>query len=110
MSSAQIIELTEYQPASFPADSIPEEIGRALWENYRQQIEVQEPSFKTNHHWRLTAQGWVGHIPLTPNFGFVLKPKIALANLFRMWEYAYRLNSFRLLEGLVNCQSLAEFY
>ncbi|MBI1882033.1 MAG: restriction endonuclease [Chloroflexi bacterium] len=40
----------------------------------------------------------------------MLKPKVALANLFRMWEYAYRLNSFRLLEGLVNCQSLAECY
>lgn len=110
MSSTQIIELTEYEPAIFPADAIPEEVGQALWENYRRQIEIQEPSFKTKYHWRLTAQGWVGHIPLSPDFGFVLKPKIELANLFRMWEYAYRLNSFHLLEGLINCQSLAEFY
>lgn len=106
----QIIELTEYQPAHFPAEAIPLTIGQALWESYRQQVEVQEPSFKTGGQWRLTAQGWVGHIPLTPEFRFVLKPKIELSNLFRMWEYAYRLNSFRLLDGLVASQSLPEFY
>lgn len=106
----QIIELTEYQPAHFPAAAIPLTVGQALWESYRQQVEVQEPSFKTGGQWRLTAQGWVGHIPLTPEFRFVLKPKIELSNLFRMWEYAYRLNSFRLLDGLVASQSLPEFY
>ncbi|GIK38544.1 MAG: hypothetical protein BroJett011_23770 [Chloroflexota bacterium] len=106
----QIIELTEYQPAHFPAAAIPLSVGQALWESYRQQVEVQEPSFKTGGQWRLTAQGWVGHIPLTPEFRFVLKPKIELSNLFRMWEYAYRLNSFRLLDGLVASQSLPEFY
>lgn len=104
------IELTEYQPATFPAEAISPEIGQALWEKYGQQVEVQEPSFKTGGRWRLTAQGWVGHIPLTPTFHVALKPKIELSNLFRMWEYAYRLNSFRLLEGLVACQSLPEFY
>jgi len=110
MGSSQTIELTEYQPATFPAEAISPVIGQALWENYGQQIEVQEPSFKTDGQWRLTAQGWVGHIPLTPTFHVALKPKIELSNLFRMWEYAYRLNSFRLLEGLIACQSLPEFY
>ncbi len=110
MASLQTIELTEYQPASFPAEAISPEIGQALWEKYGQQVEVQEPSFKTGGRWRLTAQGWVGHIPLTPTFHLALKPKIELSNLFRMWEYAYRLNSFKLLEGLIACQSLPEFY
>lgn len=110
MPSPQIIELTEYQPVNFPAEAIPSAVGQALWEKYRQQVEVQEPSFKTNGQWRLTSQGWAGHIPLTPAFRFVLKPKIELSNLFRMWEYAYRLNSFHLFDGLVDCQSLPEFY
>lgn len=106
----QTIELTEYQPAHFAAGDIPPALGQALWEHYRQQVEVQEPSFRTGGRWRLTALGWAGHIRLSPDFNLVLKPKIELSNLFGMWEYAYRLNSFRLLEGITQCRSLAEFY
>ncbi len=104
------IELTEYQAADFPAAAIPEELGRILWEKYRQQIQVEAPSFMTNHHWRLTAQGWVGHIPLSPEVRLLLKPKVELSNLFRMWEYAYRLNNFNLPPYLVESDSLPEFY
>jgi 5-methylcytosine-specific restriction enzyme subunit McrC len=110
MPTPQLIELTEYQPAYFPAEAIPPAVGQALWEGYHSQIEVQEPSFKTKQQWRLTAQGWVGHIPLSPEFRVILKPKIELGNLFRMWEYAYQLNSFHLFDGLIECQSLPEFY
>lgn len=110
MSSPQIIELTEYQPAYFSAAALPPAAGQALWEHYHRQVEVQEPSFRTNQQWVLTPQGWVGHIPLLPELHFALTPKVELGNLFRMWEYAYRLKSFYLLQGLVNCQSLVEFY
>ena len=104
------INLREYERTDFPADRIPPPIGEQLWRQYASQIEVETPSFKTSNQWRLTAQGWVGYIPLTADFAVMLHPKVPLANLFRMWEYAYRLDSFRFLTGLYDSQTLAEFY
>jgi 5-methylcytosine-specific restriction enzyme subunit McrC len=52
----------------------------------------------------------VGYIPLTGEVAFLLRPKVALGNLFRMLEYAYHLDSFTFLEGLVASDSLAAFY
>lgn len=84
-----------------------------LWREYDakgNRIRVEFPSPRTDKQWRLTAQGWVGRVPLTPDFSLTIQPKVDLANLFRMWEYAYDLRSFHLLEGLIDAQSLLEFY
>lgn len=106
----RLIELTEYTPRLFARKEISAAEGELLWRNYSRQITVEAPSFKTDQQWRLTAQGWVGHIPLTPELHLALQPKVELANLFRMLEYAYDLKSFHFLDGLVDCQALAEFY
>ena len=113
MTTAQtktILPLTEYVPALFRREDIPDTPGETLWRNYSSQVAVDFPSPKTEGQWQLTSQGWVGYIPLTPELGLALQPKVELDNLFRMLEYAYRLKSFRFLEGLVECQSLQEFY
>ena len=89
---------------------IPYEVGESLWRDYGEQVGVDFPSPKTDGQWRLTSRGWVGYIPLTPQLGFSLQPKVSLGNLFRMLEYAYRLQSFRFLDDLMGCQSLEEFY
>lgn len=109
-ASPRIIELVEYSPVLLARSEIPDAVGEALWHNYETQVAVDFPSPKTGNRWRLTARGWVGHIPLTPDFHFALRPKVQLGNLLRMLEYAYDLKSFRFLEGLFDCQSLEEFY
>lgn len=110
MPAKSILPLTEYVRAQFPREAIPDALGEALWRNYSSQVTVDFPSPKTKGNWQLTSQGWVGYIPLTPDLGLALRPKVELENLFRMLEYAYRLRSFRFLDGLVECQSLEEFY
>ena len=57
----------------------------------------------------LTPQGWVGYIVLTDDLHLRLKPKVPIANLFRMLEYAYKLK-IHLADGLADCASLEEFY
>lgn len=109
MSNPQVIELTEYQPTYLNRNALPLELGELLWRNYHQQVAVEFPSPKTGNRWQLASQGWVGHIPLSPDVHLSLQPKVALGNLFRMLEYAYNLD-FKLLPGLVDSQSLAEFY
>ncbi len=109
MTAPTIITLTEYKTKSLSQADFSEAAARILWERYRSQVTVEPPSFKNNNRWQLTAQGWVGQIPLTPALTLSLQPKVPLGNLFRMLEYAYDLD-IRFLGGLVDCPSLAEFY
>lgn len=104
-----MIALTEYEQVSLPADALPAALGRRLWEHYSPQVVVEPPSFQTAGQWRLTAQGWVGTIPLAADWGLVLQPKVPLGNLWRMLAYAYELSSFRFLDGLVECETWPEF-
>jgi 5-methylcytosine-specific restriction enzyme subunit McrC len=110
MSAVQLIELTEYVPRKFEREEIEYAIAETLWRKYNNQVAVDFPSPKTSGKWKLTSQGWVGHIPVTPEFHLALHPKVQLKNLFGMLEYAYQLKNFRFLQGLIDCQSLEEFY
>jgi 5-methylcytosine-specific restriction enzyme subunit McrC len=65
VTSPQIIELTEYIPKLLPRSLLPDAVGEMLWRDYDTQVSIDFPSPKTGDRWRLTAQGWVGHIPLT---------------------------------------------
>ena len=105
----RIVELTEYQTRTFDEDELTEAEGKELHASYGKQISVEPPSFLNNQSWQLTSQGWVGYIPLTDSFHLSLVPKVSVANLFRMLEYAYRLD-FRILEGLADSESIAELY
>jgi len=104
------IQLFEYSPKLIPKEQIPDDVGEILWKNYGRQVNVEFPSPKTNRKWQITSKGWAGYIPLTPDFAFHLHPKVDIQNLFGMLEYAYNLESFRFIEGLMDCRSLKEFY
>lgn len=110
MTPLRHIELTEYSSEEFEINEIEDAIAETLWRNYDKEVTVDFPTPKTGNKWKLTAKGWVGHIPVTPDFHLSLLPKVPLGNLFGMLEYAYKLKSFHFLPGLVNCQSLEEFY
>ena len=110
MAEPRVIELTEYATATFAAEDLPQKVGEVLWRDYAAQVNVVPPSFKTDNYWRLTAQGWVGYIPVTDEWSIALRPKVPLGNLFGMLEYAYQLKSFHILDELMPCRSLEEFY
>lgn len=109
-SSPQTIELIEYKPFIVSKEELPEDVGESLYKNYGKKINVEFPTFKTDFSWQLTSQGFVGYIPLTEKYHFSLQPKVPLYNLFRMWEYAYKLESYEVLPGLMKAESLIEFY
>jgi 5-methylcytosine-specific restriction enzyme subunit McrC len=104
-----IIRLTEHTPLRLAAADLPAAVAELLWRHYPHQVAVDFPSPKTNNQWQLTGQGWVGAIPLTPDFRLELQPKVALTNLWQMLEYAYDLD-LRLPPGLTTVSSLADFY
>ncbi|MDZ7962094.1 MAG: restriction endonuclease [Aulosira sp. DedQUE10] len=106
----RIIEITEYQDKLFTHQQIPDSIGKELYDKYKTQIDIEFPSYTTKYQWRLKSKGWVGYITVTPEFGLKINPKVPIKNLFGMLEYAYNLKDFRFLDGLMDCESLEEFY
>jgi 5-methylcytosine-specific restriction enzyme subunit McrC len=113
VTSPKQLELTEYIQRHLAPEAIPVDVGRALWQAYDQQggkLRVEFPTPRTGNRWCLQALGWVGHIQLPRGYQLTITPKIHLANIFHMWQYAYQLHSFRLLEGVFGVQSLRGFY
>ena len=104
------IALKEHKPTRLPKDAIPSDVGEALWREHGKLISVEFPSPKTDHEWELVPQGWVGYFAVAEDFVFWLQPKVEILNLFRMLEYAYRLKSFRFLDGEIESSSLEDFY
>jgi 5-methylcytosine-specific restriction enzyme subunit McrC len=100
--------LPEYQTARVSRGQLSDEAGMRLYNQYHKQVQVKPPGL-ADDTWRLTNRGWVGYIPLERDSGIFLEPKIPLANLFGMMEYAYRLGEF-LDSGLYQSASVGEFY
>lgn len=107
--SPQVIELTEYQTCVLAAESFTEDAARKLHGSYGNQVSVEPPTFLNGNAWQFRPHGWVGYVPLCEAFHFSLAPKVPVQNLFRMLEYAYRLD-FKVLEGLADSASIADLY
>jgi 5-methylcytosine-specific restriction enzyme subunit McrC len=105
-----MIEVQEHRTTELARADLEEEVASAIWSRYRQFVEVDFPSPKTNQRWRLTPKGYVGYLPLSDRWGLVLQPKLPIESLFSMLEHAYGLDSFRFLKGSFSCSSLEEFY
>lgn len=109
----RIVELQEHAPLRLSSQTLSAAAGELLWQQYDRErgvINVDFPSPKTGNQWQITSRGWVGHLPLSPDLGFHLRPKVPLDNLFQMLEYAYRLQSFTVLDGLTASESVPDFY
>jgi 5-methylcytosine-specific restriction enzyme subunit McrC len=107
--STQIIELTEYQLATFDRDAIPESVGDKIYQNYAKEIDIEFPNPKTKYKWQLKSKGIVGNIPITLECHIVIRPKVPIANLFGMLEYAYELK-INFPKGQIECESLEQVY
>ncbi len=110
MTEVVTITLVEFQTHALDAEKLPEREAHHIHIQFGDKVTVEWPTPKTNNLWQLTSKGWVGYIPLGKYGGISLKPKVPLANLFGMLEYAYDLRSFRLLEGLYDMESIKDFY
>jgi 5-methylcytosine-specific restriction enzyme subunit McrC len=104
----RVLTLREYERFALPQNALEEPLAELLWQRYGNQVDVEPPTFRNGFQWELVSKGWVGHIPLTPDLHLALEPKLPIANLFRMLEYAYRL--LDLPRGIVSTDSLQELF
>lgn len=105
--------LEEFDPQEYSVAELPYELGEQLWREYGmspRKLDVEFPSPKTNGRWRLTNPGFVGLLPLGSDRTLSLQPKVPIVNVFRMLEYAYRLDVFRGPEDVVGARSMQEVY
>lgn len=112
-SAPSALVLTEFQERSFSSNELSDDLGQQLWEQYGRsprRIEVEFPSPKTDGQWRLKNQGYVGLLPIGPDRVLSLQPKVPIANVFRMLEYAYRLDAFHGPEDVVGSHTMQEVY
>lgn len=104
------LQLTEYATERLPRASLPDELGTLLWQHYGRQVLVEFPSPKTAEQWQLTAQGWVGIVPLSPVYTVLVQPRVPLATLWSMIAYAAGLPELLSPSHLVGVVSLPDLY
>ena len=95
----RVIELFEYKPREVTRQQLPLEAAELIRQKYPNVIKVEATTFRPDSNWILTSQGVVGYLPLTPEVGLRLLPKVPIENIFRMLEYAYDLDSFIFWKG-----------
>lgn len=110
MTELRVIEAVEYVPLELARDGLTVEEGTALWERYRDQLDIEFPTPLTGGRWRLTPRSWVGHMPVTPDLCVAVRPKVDVRSVFAMLEYAYDLRSFKLFDGVQAAGALDEVY
>lgn len=109
MPQARLITLVERQPLRLPADAFSPTLAQQVRRQFASQVVIQPPSFLNDNQWELTAQDWIGHIPLTPALHLALQPKVPLQTVFGMLETAYDI-PWRRLPGLTSVETLPDFY
>ena len=122
MQEHRVIKFREYQERFLDDDRLSFEeaeriahlYGRASTDDedgsQGRQFDVELLPSGSRGRWRVQAQGWVGHIPISHDLTLVVRPKVPVGNLFLMWEYAYDLAGVEFPEGLSTSRHLDELY
>jgi 5-methylcytosine-specific restriction enzyme subunit McrC len=103
---AHVITLVENQSLLLKRTRLPESAAEVLWRTYRNQVEIETPSFKTEGCWRLRAQNWIGYLPVSDEIGVRIEPKLPIRTLFALWEYVYDWQGLRLDKELFGVGSV----
>ncbi len=103
-----IIELDEVNPSKIPEDRLDVETAKTLQHAHGKKISLEHNLWDRSY--TLRSNGYIGYIPVNDNCTIRIRPKVDINNVFRMLEYAYKLKSFEILEGLANVDSCEDFF
>lgn len=100
------IDLVEWERTAVPAGLMRPDQIRLLRSEFGSAVRVERDPLD-GESWHLTSLGYVGSIPLDNDLILHLHPKTPVGNIFRMIEYAYRID-FRLFDSLYRCDTLPD--
>ena len=103
-----VIELVEEEYSEFDRGALDEATAVALHKH--SSFDVDFPSVVNEYKYRIKSKGLVGHLPIASDTLVRITPKVPVANLFRMLEYAYKLPSLKLLDGVTGVESLEDLF
>lgn len=103
-----ILELDEENPCKLSEDKLDVETAKTLQREHKKKISLEHNLWDNSY--TLRSNGYIGYIPVNDSYTIRIQPKVAVNNVFRMLEYAYKLKSFELLEGLTNVDSCEDFF
>lgn len=90
-SNLRRLELVERKPLVVAKEMLTISEALAIRSVAKDRIAIEAPDGFSRDTWQLTADGWVGQIPVTEDLLLVLNPKVSVENLFRMIEVAYQI-------------------
>lgn len=110
MGYMRILTFTEVDPLKIPKKDFNDDVARSLYYYHKKKVSIEFPSPVNDSSYILRSNGYIGYIPLDENFSLQILPKIAIQNVFRMLEYAYRLKSFEFLKGPLKVESIEDLF
>jgi 5-methylcytosine-specific restriction enzyme subunit McrC len=107
-SSMNTLELDEEKPRTFSEEELDIETVKILQRDHKEKISLDYSLWARTS--TLKSNGYIGYIPVNENYVIRINPKVKVSNIFRMLEYAYKLESFELLKGLTKVESTEDFF
>lgn len=108
--SQKIIAFREEQDHLIHKDDIDISTARTIYEQFGSKIKILEPGFSRPDHYLLRSLGYVGYFPIDDEVTLKIEPKVPLSTIFGMLEYAYKLESFKMLEGHIGVEAIEDIY
>ncbi len=105
---SRVLELTEEAVARLPRTAL--DPAEAMELRNSGKFEIEPASLLNNYTYGIRSRGWVGHVPVGDDLLIRVVPKVAIGNLFRMLEVAYKLRSFHILDGHTEIESIEDLY
>jgi 5-methylcytosine-specific restriction enzyme subunit McrC len=106
----RVIELTEETPSMLAPTELTQDEALAVHKRFGVQVAVGFPTVLTENRFELRPSGCVGQLPVSSDLLIRITPKIPIANIFGMLEYAYNLKSFKLFEGVVDVAVIEDLF
>ncbi len=103
-----IVELDEEEPRLLQENELDVETVKTLQRDHKQKISYEYNWCDKTH--TIKSNGYIGYIPVNEKYLIRIKPKVNVSNVFGMLEYAYKLESFELLQGLTKVESTEDFF
>jgi 5-methylcytosine-specific restriction enzyme subunit McrC len=111
MSASRTIQLTEIKPKKVIDDKelwFTREDALAVLRQYGDYIDVSY--IISEGRYELQSKGNVGHFPVADDLLIIVTPKVTISNLFEMLEYAFDLESFKILPGETHIETIEELF
>jgi 5-methylcytosine-specific restriction enzyme subunit McrC len=101
----QILPISEGYNNKIEVSQLNADHALALRKKHPNKVEVVQ-DVADKEHFQIRSKGYIGYLVVSRDFGLQIVPKVQIANIFKMIEYANRIESVEFLKGQVKIDKL----